>query len=42
MVNKKTVSASSYAWNVKDLATGSYYVRIEEDKGVTIMMFIKQ
>jgi hypothetical protein len=42
MVDKKTIAGSSYAWNVKDLASGSYYVRIEEDKAVTIMKFIKQ
>jgi hypothetical protein len=42
IVNKKTVSGSSYAWNVKDLTAGSYYVRIEEDKAITIMKFIKQ
>ena len=42
MVDKKIVSGSSYAWNVKDLAAGSYYVRIEDGKAVTIMKFIKQ
>jgi Leucine-rich repeat (LRR) protein len=42
MVDKKIVSGSSYAWNVKDLAAGSYYVRMEEDKGVTVMKFVKQ
>jgi hypothetical protein len=42
LVDKKTVAGSSYAWNVKDLSAGSYYVRIEADKAVTIMKFIKQ
>jgi hypothetical protein len=42
MVDKKIVSGSSYVWNVKDLSAGSYYVRIEEDKTVTILKFIKQ
>jgi hypothetical protein len=42
VVDKKIVSNSSYVWNVKNLAAGSYYVRIEEDKTVSVVMFVKQ
>jgi hypothetical protein len=42
VVDKKVVSGSSYVWNVKDLAAGSYYVRIEKDKAVSVVMFVKQ
>jgi hypothetical protein len=42
MVDKKIVTSSSYAWNVKDLSAGSYYVRIEEGKDVSVLKFVKQ
>jgi hypothetical protein len=42
MVDKKVISSSTYAWNVKSLAAGTYYMRIEEDKRTTILKFIKQ
>jgi hypothetical protein len=28
MVDKKIISSSTYAWNVKSLAAGTYYIRI--------------
>lgn len=42
MIDKKIISASSYDWNTKYLATGTYYLRIEENKKVTTLKFIKQ
>ena len=42
MVDKKVISSSTYAWNVKSLAAGTYYMRIEEDKRTTLLKFMKQ
>jgi hypothetical protein len=31
MVDKKVVSNDTNAWNVKNLAAGTYYMKIEEE-----------
>jgi uncharacterized delta-60 repeat protein len=39
---KTTTTNSSYTWNVKQLPAGSYYVRIEADKNVSTLRFVKE
>ena len=42
VVDKKIISNSAYAWNVKSLAAGTYYIRVEEGKKIILLKFIKQ
>jgi len=42
VVDKRIVSNSTHEWNVKNLAAGTYYMKIEEDTKITILKFIKQ
>jgi hypothetical protein len=37
-----TVAGSSYSWNIKQLPSGNYYLRIEENKKITTLKFIKE
>ena len=39
---KTTITGSTYAWNIKQLPAGNYYVRIEADKKITSLKFVKQ
>ena len=39
---KATASGSTYAWNIKQLPAGTYYLRIEAGKNVTALKFIKE
>ena len=42
MVDTKMISNNTYTWNVKDLAAGTYYMKIEEEERIMISKFIKQ
>jgi uncharacterized repeat protein (TIGR01451 family) len=39
---KATTTNSSYTWNIKQLPSGTYYVRIEADKNVSALKFVKE
>ncbi|HEY6978326.1 MAG TPA: T9SS type A sorting domain-containing protein [Chitinophagaceae bacterium] len=39
---KTTTSTSTYTWNIKQLPAGTYYVKIESDKNVTTLKFVKE
>jgi hypothetical protein len=39
---KITATNSTYSWNIKQLPSGTYYVRIEEGKNVTTLKFVKE
>jgi len=42
MIDKKVVSNNTDEWNVKNLASGTYYRRIKEGTETTLLKFIKQ
>jgi hypothetical protein len=42
VADKKVVSNNTNTWNVKNLAAGTYYMRIEQETKITILKFIKQ
>ena len=39
---KTTTTNSNYTWNIKQLPAGNYYVRIESDKNVSFLKFVKE
>ena len=39
---KTTATNSTYTWNIKQLPAGTYYVRIEADKNVSTLKFVKE
>ena len=39
---KAFTTNSTYTWNIKQLPAGNYYVRIEADKKITTMKFVKE
>jgi hypothetical protein len=39
---KTTANSSIYTWNIKQLPSGTYYVRIEAGKNVTTVKFVKE
>lgn len=39
---KTFTTNSTYTWNIKQLPAGNYYVRIEADKKVVTMKFVKE
>ena len=42
VVDEKMISNGTVAWNVKNLAAGTYFMRIEEETKITMLKFIKQ
>jgi len=34
-------SGSTFTWNIKQLQPGTYFVRVESDKNVSILKFVK-
>ena len=39
---KTTTTNNSYTWNIKGLQAGTYYIRVETDKNITTLKFVKE
>lgn len=42
MVQQSAATGETYSFNLQNLAAGSYYIRIESDKKVTTLKFVKE